>query len=53
MYSLLAADATNSREHIKAIPLLVQAREICPSGHHPEVDTISLVSHYLLRRPEN
>lgn len=53
MYSLLAADATNSREHIKAIPLLVQARDVCPSGHHPEIDTISLVSHYLPRRLES
>lgn len=45
MYTLLATDATNSGEHIKAIPILTQARDLCLSGQYPELDTISLVSY--------
>ncbi|KAG8215514.1 hypothetical protein J3R82DRAFT_9161 [Butyriboletus roseoflavus] len=45
MYSLLAADAMESRDFIRAIPLFAQARHLCPSGQYPEMDTVSLVRH--------
>ena len=45
MYSLLAEDAMNRQEHVDALSLLAQARDLCPSGQHPEMDTISLVRH--------
>jgi len=43
MYALLAADAMNSQEYIKSASLFVQARDLCPSGKYPEMDTLSLV----------
>lgn len=47
MYALLAADAMDSREYVRAIHLFAQARNLCPSGQYPELDTISLVRHSL------
>jgi hypothetical protein len=45
MYARLAEDAMNRQEHVDALPLFAKARDLCPPGQHPEMDTLSLVRH--------
>ncbi|KAG9310789.1 hypothetical protein JVU11DRAFT_8639 [Chiua virens] len=47
MYALLAADAMNNQEFMRATLLLGQARSLCPSGQYPELDTLTLVSGWV------
>lgn len=43
MYAILAEDAMNRQQHVKAMEWFARARDLCPSGQYPEIDTLSLV----------
>ncbi|KAF8121118.1 hypothetical protein EV363DRAFT_1234174 [Boletus edulis] len=47
MYTLLAAEAMNNQQYIKAMSLFAQARDLCPSCQCPFLDTLSLVSGWV------